>query len=166
MLGIGRTDDWGGRLKVSLFDVTDFSDPTEVDSYLFPGKYSSSEAQWDHHAVGYFPASDTLAVPFRSSRGQGLRVFDVHSKDGFDVRGDIEHKGGSIRRSLRIGDNLYAISGERITVHDLKTLELLDEVVWSGSDGKGTPVPVPFTEPLVSTFASTEPFTVAAANVF
>ncbi len=163
MLGIGRQ---GRDLKVSLFDVTDLQAPKEVDSYKFPGKYSSSEAQWDHHAVGYFPASDTLAVPFQGSRGQGLRVFDVHPKHGFDVRGDIEHESGSIRRSLRIGDNLYAISDEQMTVHNLETLEQVGEVVWSGSDGKGTPVPVPFTEPLVSTFASTEPFTVAAANVF
>ncbi len=154
VLGIGRQ---GSDLKVSLFDVTDLQAPKEVDSYKFPGKYSSSEAQWDHHAVGYFPASDTLAVPFQGSRGQGLRVFDVDPKYGFEVRGDIEHKGGSIRRSLRIGDNLYAISNERVTVHDLETLKLVDEVVWSGSDGKGAPVP--FSDPFLSTVASTEPLT-------
>ncbi len=142
VLGIGRDADLLGRargLKVSLFDVTDFENPQEVDSFLFEGKYSSSEARWDHRAVSYFPASDTLAIPYRSSGKQGLRVFDVDAEDGFKVRGDIEHEGGRIRRSLRIGDDLYAISNERITVHDLATLDLVDEVVWSGSDGKENP---------------------------
>lgn len=142
VLGIGRDADLLGRargLKVSLFDVTDFENPQEVDSFLFEGKYSSSEARWDHRAVSYFPASDTLAIPYQTSGQQGLRVFDVDAEDGFKVRGNIEHEGGRIRRSLRIGDDLYAISDERITVHDLATLDLVDEVVWSGSDGKENP---------------------------
>lgn len=135
VLGVGRDADDTGRakgLKLSLFDVENFSAPQEVDSYLFEGKYSSSEAQWDQQAVGYYAQFDTLAIPFSNSLGgQGLRVFDVDAQDGFEVVGDISHGEGRIRRSLTLGDNLYAISAEKVTVHDIKTLALIDEVSWS-----------------------------------
>ncbi len=127
VLGIGRES---RDLKVSLFDATDFDDPEEVDSYKFDGRYSGSEAQWDHRAVGYYGNTDTLAIPFyNSNREQGLRVFDVDPEDGFDERGDITHDGARIRRSLVIDDELYAISSDKVTVHDIETLELVDEIV-------------------------------------
>ncbi len=125
VLGIGRESN---RLKVSLFDATDFDDPEEVDSYLFD-RYSSSEAQWDAQAVGYYPEFDTLAIPFQSSGERGLRVFDVDEEEGFTEIGDITHDGERIRRSLVIDDDLYAISSDRVTVHDIETLELVDEII-------------------------------------
>jgi uncharacterized secreted protein with C-terminal beta-propeller domain len=131
VLGIGRDSNSSGRLndlKVTLFDATDFDDPEEVDSYIFDGRYSNSEAQWDHHAVGYYPEFDTLAIPFKGSDGKGLKVFGVDAEDGFDEVGDITHGGDNIRRSLIIDDELYAISNGQITAHDITTLELVDEV--------------------------------------
>ncbi|MGB3402199.1 MAG: beta-propeller domain-containing protein [Microcoleaceae cyanobacterium] len=125
VLGVGRESN---DLKVTLFDATDFDDPEEVDSYVFDGRYSSSEAQWDHHAVGYYPEFDTLAIPFRSTDGKGLKVFGVDAEDGFDEVGDITHGGDAIRRSLIIDDELYAISNGQVTAHDITTLELVDEV--------------------------------------
>ncbi len=144
VLGVGRDADAMGRakgLKLSLFDVENLYAPKEVDSYLFEGQYSSSEAQWDPQAVGYFASFDRLAIPFQNSvGGQGLRVFDVDAQDGFSVIGDISHGNHSIRRSLVIGDDLYAISAERITVHDIHTLKLMDEVVWSGAKSGGSSI--------------------------
>lgn len=141
VLGIGRES---SRLKVSLFDATDFDDPEEVDSYLFD-RYSSSEARWDPQAVGYFPEFDTLAIPFQGSSGQGLRVFDVDEEEGFTELGDITHDGERIRRSLVIGDDLYAISSDRVTVHDIETLELVDEIILpeeSSSTSTGYPITI------------------------
>ncbi|MDY7020735.1 MAG: beta-propeller domain-containing protein [Cyanobacteriota bacterium] len=132
VLGIGREFN---DLKISLFDATDFDNPEEVDSYIFEGQYSSSEAQWDPQAVGYFPEFDTLAIPFRTSNGeQGMRVFDVDAEEGFSELGDITHDGEQIRRSLVIDDELYAISNDRVTVHDIQTLELVDEIILPESD--------------------------------
>ena len=139
VLGIGRES---RDLKVSLFDATDFDDPEEVDSYIFDGKYSSSEAQWDHHAVGYYPEFDTLAIPFRSTDGKGLRVFGVDAEEGFDELGDITHNGEQIRRSLVINDELYAISNGKVTAHDIQTLDLVDEIVVPQPEPTYTPYPV------------------------
>jgi uncharacterized secreted protein with C-terminal beta-propeller domain len=142
VLGIGQDTDPLTRmrtLKVSLFDVTDIKNPKEVESYLFEGQYTSSEAQWDHHAVSYFPGSDILAIPFQTRRGseRGLRVFHVDGVDGLTVLGDIKHEGGQIRRSLRIGNDLYAISDKQVTAYNLGTLQQVGQVVLPGSDNKG-----------------------------
>ncbi|MDJ0735876.1 MAG: beta-propeller domain-containing protein [Nostocaceae cyanobacterium] len=130
VLGIGSE---GNDLKVTLFDVTDLKNPQEVDSFVFEGRYSSSEARFDQQAVSYFPEYETLAIPFQGTSGKGLRVFDVDAQSGFSTKGDIIHEGGRIRRSLRIGNDLYAISNERVTVHDLDSLELKSEVILSDS---------------------------------
>ncbi|MBD2776323.1 beta-propeller domain-containing protein [Iningainema tapete] len=147
VLGIGRD---GSALKVSLFDVTDFQNPQEVDSFLF-GRYSSSEAQWDQQAVSYFPETQLLAIPFRNDGKNGLRVFDIDPQEGLTNLGDISHEGVSIRRSLRIGADLYVISNAKITSHDLFTLGQKSEVILPNSSSP-TPIlsidPI-FTRPIV-----------------
>jgi uncharacterized secreted protein with C-terminal beta-propeller domain len=166
VLGIGRDSNssgWLNDLKVSLFDVTDFDDPDEVDSYIFKGGYSSSEAQWDHHAVGYYPEFDTLALPFQGSAGTGLRVFGVDPEEGFDEVGDITHNGEQIRRSLVINDELYAISNGRVTAHDIKTLDLVDEVIVPQPEPVGFyPYPVVDSPVLVATTTTSDPVSVNA----
>jgi inhibitor of cysteine peptidase len=160
VLGIGRE---GRDLKVTLFDATDFDDPEEVDSYIFDGKYSSSEAQWDHRAVGYYPEFDTLAIPFRSTDGKGLKVFGVDAEDGFDEVGDITHSGEQIRRSLVINDELYAISNGQVTAHDIKTLDLVDEVTIPQPEPTYTPYPVVDFPVLTATAITTDPVSVDAS---
>jgi uncharacterized secreted protein with C-terminal beta-propeller domain len=141
VLGIGQDTDPLTRmpvLKVSLFDVTNIKRPKEVESFLFEGQYSSSEAQWDHHAVSYFPDSDILAIPYQKNwNEQGLRVFHVDGVDGLTVLGDIKHEGGPIRRSLGIGDELYAISDKQVTAYNLGTLKQVGEVILPDSNSTG-----------------------------
>jgi hypothetical protein len=70
ILGIGRdADPETGRtlgLQVSLFDVSDLANPTRVDSYTINADgWISSEAEFEHHAVSYFP--ETRPWPSRST---------------------------------------------------------------------------------------------------
>lgn len=150
VLGIGRESN---NLKVSLFDVTDFQNPQEVDSFLFEGRYSSSEAEWDQQAVSYFPEYQILAIPFQSGRESGLRVFDVDPQKGLTNQGDILHEGGRIRRSLRIGEDLYVISNERVTANDLYTLGQKSEVILPNSSSQAPIIQV-------------DPFLIRSVDVF
>ena len=53
LLSVGRD---GSDLQVSLFDVSDMSDPRRVDVYtIHNGWYTWSAAESDHHAFAYFP---------------------------------------------------------------------------------------------------------------
>jgi len=65
VLGIGQDATEQGRttgLKVSLFNVSDPSDPTEVAVWTKPGAYSTAE--YDHRAFLYLPDSDVAVLPF------------------------------------------------------------------------------------------------------
>ncbi len=75
LLGIGRdADPDTGRtlgLKVSLFDVRDPAAPTEVDTILIDqpeNSWSWSEAEWNHHALGFFPELGLVVLPVSGSR--------------------------------------------------------------------------------------------------
>jgi uncharacterized secreted protein with C-terminal beta-propeller domain len=142
LIGIGRSDTRGGSLKVSLFDVSDFANPTEVDNYVIaPNGWnwwwgSGSEAEWDHHAFSYFPEYQTLAIPIyglyqpiglnsyasNPTYVSSLWVFSVDPATGFEVKGTIEHD-SQVRRSLRIGDQLYSIAEDSVQVHPIKDPE-------------------------------------------
>ena len=158
LLGIGRgADEQLGRfqeVQISIFDVRDMSDPQLAHRYSFGGGRSTqSEALYEHHAVSYFPESNTLAIPIYSSYQWGgfrfgvdnraileadesaLQVFRVDTTTGFDPIATIKHD-SRIVRSLRIGEQLLVVSQDFVTVHDLNdpTTQLAKLDLQVGSD--------------------------------
>ncbi len=148
VMGVGQdaTDD--GRVlgtQVSVFDVSDLTDPQRVDGYTL-SEGTNSQVEYDHHAFLYW--GDLAVIPVQKwwwdeDRGKdgsfmgaiGLRV----GEDGRLVEvGRIVHPGGDgaewdwraqILRSIAIDDSLYTISAEGILRSDLDTFE---EQGWLG----------------------------------
>ena len=135
LLGVGAdvaSNNESTTLKIALFDVSDLTAPREVDSYdINPPRWrwwwgTGSEAAWDHHALGYFPEYQTLAIPVYgtytgidySTFVSSLWVFKVDPAKGFTLAGTIDHD-SQVRRSLRIGDQLYSIADNSIQVHPI-----------------------------------------------
>jgi uncharacterized secreted protein with C-terminal beta-propeller domain len=130
LLGIGRdVDPATGRvlgLQLSIFDVGTPANPRRTATYTFQGDgwQSWSAALWDHHAVSWFAAQGILALPVQQGDwwegSDGLVVFKVDPKsaDGFTNLGEITH-GGTVQRSIRIGDLLYSVSAGEVQVHRL-----------------------------------------------
>ena len=160
LLAIGRdTTTWWGSveepdsLQVSIFDVSNLTDPRLVDRYTFGGGYSTvtpatggsflSNGTGDHHAVSYFADEQIFALPVETSStftswwgpeahtplfeaGEGgLQLFRIDVNSGFTPLALIEHD-SPIERSIRIGSRLLAISDTTLSVHDLAnpTVEL------------------------------------------
>jgi uncharacterized secreted protein with C-terminal beta-propeller domain len=133
LLGIGRDAVHTGGLALSLFDITDLHNPIEVDHYVVnPPQWnwwwgSGSEAEWNHHAVGYFPEFHTLAIPIYgtytdfnySSFVSSLWVFNVDTSTGFTKIGQVDQD-SQVRRSLQIGDLLYSIADDSIKVQPIQ----------------------------------------------
>jgi hypothetical protein len=129
LLGVGRSGVFGGQLSLFLFDVSNLSAPTLVDQYnIAPQGWnwwwgSGSEAEWDSHALGYFPEHNTLAIPIYGTYSWGnysnfqssLWVFHVDVNKGFQVLGQM-NLDSQVRRSVRIDDQLYAIATDSIQV--------------------------------------------------
>jgi len=60
IIGVGMEN---STLKLSLFDVTDFTSPKEIAKYIVEDSYSSSNALWDHKAFLFDKAKNLLALP-------------------------------------------------------------------------------------------------------
>lgn len=146
LMGVGQdaTDD--GRVRgtqVSLFDVSDLSDPERVDTYTL-SEGTNSQVEYDHHAFLFW---DGLAVvPVQQWRWDdkteevfmgavGLRVDGDGSLAG---AGEVVHPGGDgknwdgrsqILRSIVIDGSLYTISHKGLMK---SSLDGLDEEAWLG----------------------------------
>jgi uncharacterized secreted protein with C-terminal beta-propeller domain len=148
LIGLGRNaDEANGRQlepQVSLFDVSDLANPQLTDRLSFGSESAWSEAFFNHHAISYFPEQGILAVPLDSWFPNGLPIVRDIDRGGvvetslprwlsqlwvfrvdtqadppqLHVLGTIEHD-STILRSVRIGEQLFSISGETIRVHDL-----------------------------------------------
>jgi len=147
LLAIGRgANELNGlfqELQVSIFDITDLTNPALLDRYSFEGGRAISTpatgSPWtrgdgDHHAVSYFETEQVFALPIQSEGewhwndatsqyelqegDSGLQVFRIDTETGFEPLALIEHE-TLVHRALRIGDRLFAISDGKVSVHDM-----------------------------------------------
>jgi uncharacterized secreted protein with C-terminal beta-propeller domain len=146
LIGVGQdaTDD--GRTtgtQVSLFDVSDPSDPVRVDAITL-SEGSSSEVEYDHHAFLFWEQSGLGIIPVQQWYWDSEKETAFFGAVGFGIdRGDITeiariaHPGGKdgwdyraqIRRSIVVGDSVYTVSDAGIMKSDLDDLR---EVGWLG----------------------------------
>jgi uncharacterized secreted protein with C-terminal beta-propeller domain len=138
IIGIGTEV---GKVKLSMFDVSNFTNPREVDKYIIDSLYSYTEVGSDHKALLFdkelglmvFPVSMSIPTGREWLYWQGAFVFDVTLEDGFSLRGTITQQDDlnssnwqkTIRRSLYIDDVLYTISEKMVKMSSLDTLETL-----------------------------------------
>ncbi len=86
-LAVGKNsiDGVNGPVQVSLFDVSNPDKPLLIDNDTLP-RFSTSAAELDHHAFGWFASHSTLAIPTHSERPQRV------DRDGDGFRESIEYQ--------------------------------------------------------------------------
>ena len=150
LLGIGQDATSEGRTQgtqISVFDVSDPSDPRRLSRLTFED--ANSQAEWDHHAF-LWSAPDGIAVlPLqrwswdeRTDKGDSFSGAVIVSATPNRVKqvGEIKHPslndGGCegcedwttpISRSMVIGDTLFTFSEMGVLASDLETL---DDIAW------------------------------------
>jgi hypothetical protein len=146
------------RAQVSLFDVADEASPALVDVEPLASATSSgwSEALYQHKAFQYWAPKGLLAVPVSSYEsgfdGRGGYWWSYSSKlqlisvgeAGLQVYGTIDHSPyynsdpdtrwvyTDIRRSIFMGEFIYAISDRGISVHRLADLAKVADATLPG----------------------------------
>lgn len=134
-------------LKMSIFDVSDYSNPKEIHSVKIGGRGSYSELLYNHKAllldedkkIIAFPASVNKEAGYYSDgtpmygelEFSGALVYNIDVKDGFELKGKISHEGedkyskygSNIQRIIYIGDKFYTISNGAIKSTNMNTME-------------------------------------------
>jgi uncharacterized secreted protein with C-terminal beta-propeller domain len=117
-------DNWDFDLSVSIFDVSDISDPRLQDRITLDAW--NSESQNEHHAFNYFPPTQSLSIP--SWRNEGSSVLEVIHADPTEElksRGRIapNFSGDSwctnVRRSVIINETVWAVSDAGLVAADV-----------------------------------------------
>jgi len=156
-IGVDGTNQW--RTQVSLFDVSNFAAPAlqaalPVDA---PNSWGWSEALYDHKAFQYWAPKNVLAIPqstysetYDSQYGYTYRylsqltLVNVDPSGTLSIKGRIDHSPYysadptqwwayvDIRRSIFMGDFVYAISDKAITAHRLSDLGTVAEQLLPG----------------------------------
>lgn len=137
-------------VKISLFDVSDMSNPKEKFTEIIGGRGTYSPLNHDHKALLFNKDKDIFAFPisvYRNSEKneyeqifeyQGAYVYSIDPAIGFKLKSKITHINGElpyyeewehqIQRLLYIGDTMYALSAEKITSHKMGSYEKVGEL--------------------------------------
>jgi inhibitor of cysteine peptidase len=140
IIGIGKD---GSNVKISLFDVSNVTDPKEIDNYPVSGVWSDSLVLSDHKALLFNSSRNLLVMPIITSDynvWQGAYVFRI-TIEGIGLRGQITHIENAtdlgyyyylhpyyVKRSLYIDDVLYTISDKKVMMHNLETLDEINQI--------------------------------------
>lgn len=131
LLCVGRGDR-GVGLQVSLFDVSDPTEPRTVDQVQLGGSGTTSEANLDHRAVSLLERDGELpliVVPY-ATRATGscgsqsyVQVIDVLGS-GLRLRGRAGQR-GPVRRTFRVEESLLSVSDYEVLSLDLRDRDAL-----------------------------------------
>jgi inhibitor of cysteine peptidase len=131
ILGIGKED---SKVKISLFDVSDPSNPREKDKYTLDEYYS--ETLNNHHAF----LQDEKYEIFFMPGGKGAYIFS-YADDKLDLTKAL--KGYSTKRALFINDYLYIVSQDEINVFDETDWEKISTYKIEANSNPKTIKPLP-----------------------
>ncbi|MEZ4362585.1 MAG: beta-propeller domain-containing protein [Kofleriaceae bacterium] len=158
-IGVGGDDNGANwRTTVSMFDVGNFAAPqaTSVLPIAAEGGWGWSEALWEHKAFTYWAPKQLLAIPqsnYQQVAANGrveynylskLELVNVDPATGLSRGSSIDHsayynvdrqyywQNVDIRRSIFMGDYIYALSDKAITVHRLSDMALMADETLPG----------------------------------
>lgn len=131
LLGIGMDVDETGTttdgVKLSMFDISDPSDVSEVQKYILENTYSTDASSnykaalvdVEKNLIGFTAYGDTTKY----------YVFS-YSEDGFECLFEREMAGYAWNvRGMYYGSRLYLIAGNTVESFDIKTFEKIDDIV-------------------------------------
>lgn len=163
LIGLGKETDQSGRItggiKLSLFDVSDISNPKEIDKYVLGDRNSNSIAINEHKAFLFSREKNLLVIPVNMQNEiiwdiveeeeslsimpsakrkyfNGAAVFNINKK-GFELKGMIDHSDGSnqynyqtsVNRSLYIEEVLYTLSQQYLKMNELSSLKEVNSLL-------------------------------------
>ncbi len=133
IIGIGRDaaeNQWGGAqelgVKISMFDVSDVNNPTQVDYVVIGDWKAHSASLHDHKSVLVDKKRAFMSIPIHDNGTLSFFVYGITENGKFVPAGEVkhgtEHASHDRARSLYIGDFLYTITPSLIKINDLNNI--------------------------------------------
>jgi uncharacterized secreted protein with C-terminal beta-propeller domain len=129
VLGIGQDAEEDGATsgtQLSLFDVSDPTNPVRTAQHTVPG--AASEVEWDHRAFLWWAPTATAVLPVErygelDDVATGALVVDVDVAAGsLTERGRVDHTSSPVRRSIVVDDTLVTVDGSGLVFSSLTDL--------------------------------------------
>ena len=127
LIGIGQEATAAGRrtgTQISLFDVADPANPKRIAQEQTP--YADSEAEFDPHALLWWPATQLLVLPIMDMTGAATALALRVTPTGLLTVAHLappRSSAGGVRRELVIGDTLWTVTDSGLLASNLSTLE-------------------------------------------
>ena len=147
-------------LKMSMFDITDLSNPKEMFTTKIGDNRTSSQLTNNHKALLFSKEKNLIAFPISSYENRQTRykaqVYDIDLNKGFTLRGEIEHKIENlissasynyrfnyynIDRILYSNNVFYTVSQAMIKASDMGTLQDISKLELNDTN-KTIPTPM------------------------
>jgi uncharacterized secreted protein with C-terminal beta-propeller domain len=144
---------WYQGLKVSLFDVSDVENPTEVGKIVIGDRGTNSDALYDHKAVLFDLEKGILVLPISLAKmdedtlrqrygdeipawasgetiWQGAYVLNINPEDGINVKGKITHNEEGLKPEGEYGYQYFPYQNQ------IKRSLYMDNVLYTLSQAK------------------------------
>ncbi|MEH6941460.1 beta-propeller domain-containing protein [Bacillus sp. JJ722] len=123
-------------MKISLFDVSDFSNPKEKDSVVIGGMGTQSELLYDHKALYQNKEKNLFGFPIsvykEDNNGtvedsfQGAMLYEITPQKGIILKNKMASNtkntwDSGIKRILNVDDTLYTISNQEVKAFEMKS---------------------------------------------
>ena len=156
VIGIGRdTTEKDNRVmqlgvKIALFDVSDVRNPSVLDEVIIGDRRADSMSLDDHRAFFFDKERNVLSIPIHGrtatlfedsfaperERWHGFYVFSLDTKDGFDLKGTIQHSTGDDKwpyhhngpRSFYVEDVLYTVSDSYLKMNGISDMSEINSI--------------------------------------
>ena len=136
-----------GGMKISLFDVSDFAKPKELDTEIIGDQGTYSPVQYDHHALFEHKEKGLYGFPisiygkgkeYAEFKQDGALIYEITPENGIVLKGDLlnsedpkqqyENWETSIQRIIYVEDSLYTIAMKEIKSYNLNSFKQLSKM--------------------------------------
>lgn len=123
-------------IKLSMFDVSNPTNPIEMFNTVIGDKYTNTSATYDHKAVMFSKEKNIIAIPIvqynRKYESKAV-IYNIDFENGFNQLGEIEEDSDNItyrriERIIYVGSNYYTFSNKWVNVSDMKTFETIKNI--------------------------------------